>query len=161
MTEFAIRQYRPEDADRVRRVHEAAFRAAPIEFIEDAPDEEHLRNIAATYLDGSGEFLVGESSAIVAIGGFKPVDGETVEIKRMRVHPDHQRNGYGRALLEALETRARERGYTAAVLETHVALEAAIGFYEANGYQETRREPHPVAGDTFIRYRKELGSYRK
>lgn len=156
MAAFEIRRYRPGDADRIRRVHEAAFRAAPVEFIEDTPGEEDLRKLVSVCLDGAGDLLVGELSDIVAVGGFKPGDEGTVEIKRMRVHPDHQRNGYGQALLEALEDRGRERGYEAAVLETHVALDAAIGFYEANGYTETGRKPHPVAGDTFIRYRKKL-----
>jgi GNAT superfamily N-acetyltransferase len=139
MATFDIRRYHPNDADRVRRVHEAAFQAAPIEFIEDAPDEGDLRNLASIYLDGAGDFLVGELSEIVAAGGFKPVDEETVELKRIRVRPNHQRNGYGRALLETIETRAHKQGYTAAVLETHVALHAAIRFYEANGYDTGRQ----------------------
>jgi ribosomal protein S18 acetylase RimI-like enzyme len=156
MTEFEIRRYEPDDADRVWRVHEAAFRAAPIEFIEGASGDEELRDLTSMYLDGAGDFLVGERGKIVAIGGYKPVDERTIEIKRMRVHPDYQRRGYGRALLEALETRARKQDYEIAVLCTHVALDAAIQFYEASGYEETHREPHPVAGDTFVYYRREL-----
>lgn len=156
MPEFTIRRYEPGDAEQVWRVHEAAFRAAPIEFISDAATDEDLRNLASQYLDEPGAFLVGEMSEIVAIGGFKPTDERTVEIKRMRVHPEYQRRGYGQALLDALETRARRQGYETAVLGTHVALDAAIQFYESNGYEETHREPHPVAGDTFVYYRKDL-----
>lgn len=158
MPAFEIRRFEPSDAERVWDVHEAAFRAAPIEFIEDASADEDLRRVSSQYLDGPGEFLVGVLSEIVAVGGYKPVDGRTVEIKRMRVHPDHQREGYGRKILDDLETRATEQGYEVATLATHVALDAAIEFYEASGYVETRRAPHPVAGDTFVYYEKALSS---
>jgi ribosomal protein S18 acetylase RimI-like enzyme len=160
MADLQIRRYEPSDQDRVWRVHEAAFEAAPIEFIEDPTRTEKLRAIEESYLDGSGEFLVGETGEIVAIGGFAVTDGSTVEISRMRVHPASQRQGYGQALLAALEERAREQGFEVAELGTHVALTAARAFYEANGYHETRRDPHPVAGDTFVYYRKDLDPTR-
>lgn len=156
MAELDVRRYESGDADGVWEVHEAAFRAAPIEFIEDAAADEDLRHVGSQYLEGTGEFLVGEVDDVVAVGGFKPTDETTIEVRRMRVHPDAQRQGYGQTLLDALETRARERGYAAAVLGTHAALEPAMRFYETNGYEETRRESHPVAGDTFVYYRKDL-----
>ena len=160
MSEFRIRRYDAGDAGRVWRVHEAAFEAAPIEFVENPACTENLRDVPGTYLDGSGEFLVGETGTIVAIGGFSRADGTTVEINRMRVHPQYQRRGYGRALLGELEDRARSRGFEIAVLGTHVDLDAARQFYEVNGYHETHRDPHPIAGDTFVYYRKNLRSPR-
>lgn len=154
---LTLRRYEESDSEQIRTVHERAIRASPIEFIEDAPDED-LADITGHYFDSGGEFLVGLlDNEVVAIGGFQPEDANTVEIVRMRVHPDHQGLGFGDRLLEALERRARERTYTSAVLYTNERLRAARALYEKHGYEETRRETIQT-GDTFIYYRKQLGS---
>ena len=159
VTDLTLRRYRPADADRVWAVHEAALRASPLEFVEDAPADADLREIEATYLDAGGEFLVGVVvGRVVAVGGFRPADGDddAVEIRRMRVHPDHQREGYGGRVLSALETRARDRGFDAAVLETNERLAAAQRLYERRGYEVVGRDTRPVTGDEFVSFRKEL-----
>lgn len=136
---FTIRRYKPADADDVWTVHERALRASPLEFREDAPDTD-LREIADRCLDAGGEFLVGERDGeLVATGGFQPGEDDAAELRRMRVHPDHQRRGYGRRLLEALEARARAHGFERIVLDTNEHLRAARALYEAHGYNETRR----------------------
>jgi ribosomal protein S18 acetylase RimI-like enzyme len=61
------------------------------------------------------------------------------EIKRMRVSPAHQRNGFGQAILSALERRAVELGYAALHLDTTVQQKAAQGLYVKNGYREAGR----------------------
>lgn len=153
--ELTIRRYEPSDAAAVWAVHERALRASPLPFVEDAPADDDLRDVAATYLE-DGEFLVGAVDDVVAVGGFQPRDGETVEIRRMRVDPEHQRRGYGRRLLTALERRACDRGYATAALETHVDLTAAQALYESAGYEESGRDRHPETGDEFVSYRKRL-----
>lgn len=154
--EIALRRYDSADAGQVWRVHEAALRASPIEFIEGAPDDD-LTDITGCYLDDGGEFLVGlVRETIVAIGGFQPRSLETVEIRRMRVHPDQQRQGYGRRLLVELEARAQNAGYTHAVLYTLEQLTAARALYEAHDYEESRRETHPATGDETVHYEKRL-----
>jgi ribosomal protein S18 acetylase RimI-like enzyme len=134
----------------VWELHEEVMRDAdaladPDSAITDAlPDGEELDAdldaIEEEYLESGGEFLVGEvAGEVVAMGAFRPVDDETVEITRMRVAPDHQRRGYGRRMLDALEAEARERGYAAFELDTLARQAAARGLYEASGYRETER----------------------
>lgn len=168
--ELSIRRYEPGDAEAVWAVHERALRASPIDFLESVPGDEDLRAIPEEYLDFGGEFLVGTvDGEVVAIGGFRPtgddgtedsgttaVDDEAVEFKRMRVHPDHQRNGYGEALLTRLETLAAERGFDRVVLETNELLTAARTLYETRGYEQFETESHPATGEQLVRYRKEL-----
>lgn len=157
VSDLTIRRYESSDAEQVWTVHELAFRASPLEFVEDAPADEDITEITGRYLDTGGEFLVGLSEdGIVAIGGFQFREGKTVEIRRMRVHPDHQRQGYGERLLEALEERAQKRGVNRIVHETNEHLIAAQNLYKKHGYEVTRRETHPVTGDEFISYEKEL-----
>ena len=121
-----IRRYRDSDRDDVWSLHRNA-----IEQIEalDAGDDYYtdLHEIATAYLEPGGEFLVGRvEGRIVAMGGFiRTSDGEA-EIKRMRVHSSYQRRGFGRAILEVLEDRARQSGVKALHLETTVEQRAAI-----------------------------------
>lgn len=155
---LTVRRYRESDAEDVWVVHERALRASPIEFVEDAPDDKDLTEITAHYLHEGGEFLVGVvDGTVVATGGFLPENGESAEILRMRVHPDHQGQGYGERILQSLERRARDRGYTVLVLYTNAQLRAARQLYEKNGYEETSRETIHT-GDTFVYYRKQLAT---
>ena len=153
---FSIRRYQPADAARVWEVHEMTMRDADAYLDPEAlPGDEtldaDLRAVEKTYLDGSGEFLVGERDGrVVATGGFRSVrvdtDGDspwadvgdrTLEITRMRVAPDHQGNGYGTRILTGLEERARERGAETLVLDTLARLSAARRLYERHGYRQT------------------------
>ena len=56
------------------------------------------------------------------------------ELKRMFTRPEVRRTGAGRALLAALEERARELGFTRVVLETGTAQPEAIALYTSSGY---------------------------
>lgn len=72
--------------------------------------------------------------ALAGCGCFKPFDDDAVELKRVYVDPAHRGMGVGRALVDALETWAKELGYRAAVLETGVRQAAALVLYERAGY---------------------------
>ena len=74
----------------------------------------------------------------------------------MRVHPDRQRRGFGRAILEALERRAAELGCTRLHMERTTAQEAAQRLYRARGYRETGRAMH--GGFETVRFEKRLGA---
>ena len=74
----------------------------------------------------------------VACGCFKEFDGESVEIKRMFVRKDFRGKGISRIILNELESRAGEKGYKKAVLETGIKQEEAIGLYLKNGYKKIK-----------------------
>ena len=99
-----------------------------------------LDEIPAIYLDARGEFLVGTvGERVVAMGALRRVSDTSARITRMRVHPDHQRRGYGRRVLERLERRAAELGYSRLELDTTTLQTAAQALYASAGYVETRR----------------------
>jgi GNAT superfamily N-acetyltransferase len=72
----------------------------------------------------------------------------------MRVHPEVQRRGFGRAILLALEQRARELGYGRLVLDTTTRQQAAIALYQNNGFVQTGRTT--VAGMATLLFAKRL-----
>jgi GNAT superfamily N-acetyltransferase len=84
----------------------------------------------------SGDFLVVfHDGRLVGCGGLKRLDDAACEIKRMYVAPAARGHGLSRRLLEALEDRAREIGYSIARLDTADRQPAALPLYERAGYR--------------------------
>lgn len=133
-----LRRFEPEDRDQVWALHECSLTAVPAAHSQDYWAD--LRDVTRHYIEAGGEFLVGGvGNSLVAMGGFKPLSAEEVEIVRMRVHPDWQRRGLGATLLSTLEKAARERGYGLVHLETTVVQTAALALYRSHGYAEVGR----------------------
>lgn len=83
----------------------------------------------------NGAFIVGyEEGTAICCGGIKRLDQEACELKRMYVIPEARGRGVARMLLAALETRARELGYTIARLDTGPKQPGARHLYESAGY---------------------------
>jgi GNAT superfamily N-acetyltransferase len=138
-TDLIIRQYQPADQPVVWELHVVCMRQIDA-YIDDRSLETDLHDIAGVYLNNRGDFLVGEAAgAIVAMGALRPLTDTRGEIKRMRVHPTMQGRGYGRVILNALEDRARDLGYTELELETSVVQAAALGLYRSHGFVEFKR----------------------
>jgi len=150
-----IRQYRDGDADAVWELHNLALEGTGAH-LGNGPWDKDLKRIREVYLDGAGEFVVGVlDGRIVAMGGLKRTGDERAEIKRMRVHPDYQRRGFGSAILEHLERRARLLGYRVLHLVTAVVQISARRLYEKSGYREVGRTV--VGGLDTILYEKRIG----
>jgi GNAT superfamily N-acetyltransferase len=88
-----------------------------------------------------GAFLVGyEDERAIAIGGLRPLEADGIcEIKRMYVVPGAQSRGAGRALLAALEDKARELGYARVRLDAGRAQTRSIALFAKTGYIEIPR----------------------
>jgi len=75
-----------------------------------------------------------QESVAIGCGAFKEYDTNTVEIKRMFVHPDFRGKGVASAVLKELEIWAEETNYTACILETGKNNPEAVGLYHKSGY---------------------------
>ncbi len=141
MSELVLRRYRPADRDAVWELHNLALHEVGAHGGPGGWDDD-LHNIRAEYLDVGGEFLVGLlEGRIVAMGALWPEGEDVAWIKRMRVHPDFQRRGFGRRILRALIDRARADGYAKLKLDTTTLQTAAHRLYESEGFvQTTARE---------------------
>jgi DNA-binding MarR family transcriptional regulator len=72
----------------------------------------------------------------VACGALKPMAPGVAYLKRMWVADLVRGLGFGRRMLAALESQARELGFTTVRLETNRALTEAIRLYRGSGYVE-------------------------
>ncbi|MGV3619263.1 MAG: GNAT family N-acetyltransferase [Archangium sp.] len=69
-------------------------------------------------------------------GAVKVLEHGIGEVKRMWIHPELRGRGMGRALLDALESRARKLGVKRVRLDTSAHLPEAIRLYVNAGYRE-------------------------
>ena len=135
-----IRQYQPIDKGSVRELHIQALEPTGAMLPGGPWNDDDLSDISNQYLTNGGEFLVGVlDNRIVCMGALKKKSDTTGEIKRMRVLPDFQRKGYGQLMLDRLEARARQFGYTQLCLDTTTKQIPAQNLYKKNGYCEISR----------------------
>ena len=133
-----IRRYQDADNPAVLELHHLALEATGAYFPGKWNDD--LDDIPIHYLNNGGEFLVGIlDGKIVCMGAFRRKSDTLAEIKRMRVLPECQRRGFGQIILNQLETKAIQLGYTELCLDTTTLQIAAQKFYGKNGFIEVRR----------------------
>jgi len=89
-------------------------------------------------------------------GAFRPYNEQTVEIKRMFVRPESRGQGVARLILEALESEARQRGYTRSILETGNKNYEAIAAYPTCGYSRIDPFGHYVGSAKSVCFGKSL-----
>ena len=136
---LTLRRYRDLDLDAVWTLHVLGLE----QFGANAghgPWDDDLKRIGDVYLSSGGDFLMGElKGRVVAMGGVRPTSATRAELKRMRVHPDFQRRGFGQLILDALERRARDLSFRTLHLDTTVSQIPAQRLYLKNGFQEVGR----------------------
>jgi GNAT superfamily N-acetyltransferase len=129
----------------------AAVKALVLDFVAWADTQDPDAAVAPTFrnleaeLDGlpgiygppTGCFLLarndGQPAGCVA---FRPIDVDTVELKRMYVRPDQRGNGIGLALVRALLDVARAQGRQKVVLDSYHTMTGAHAIYRSVGFRD-------------------------
>lgn len=113
--------------------------------------ETELAGLPGPYAEPAGVVLLafegGEPAGCVALKSLETEGAErTCEMKRLWVRPQYQGRGIGRTLAEGAVHLARERGYSAMVLDTMPhAMQPAYALYRAMGFEPIGRGwPNPV-----------------
>jgi putative acetyltransferase len=112
--------------------------------LADQPD---LANIPDFYQSKNGDFWVAENVLGEVIGTIALIDIGANEgaIRKMFVHKEFRgkTHGVAQALFNALFEKAEKQGMNALYLGTIARLEAAIRFYERNGFKPIEKEDLP------------------
>ena len=85
-------------------------------------------------------FAVTDGARVMAYGGMLTVLDEG-QITNIATHPDHRRNGYAAAVLEALLAEARLRRLSFVTLEVRESNVPAISLYQKHGFETVGRRP--------------------
>jgi N-acetylglutamate synthase-like GNAT family acetyltransferase len=112
-------------------------------FLSTAYFDDVLRAKPATAAPGLDLVAADAAGRVVAIMDTS-VEGDAATIDTVAVHPDHQRRGLGRELLEQTRTRARKLG--AATLDAWTRDDAdTLSWYRAMGFTESDHYLHVYA----------------
>lgn len=153
---LTIRRYQAGDYEIVWDLHHQALGPTGA-LLPDGKYNKDLFDIENHYINNQGEFLVGILEGnIVCMGAIRKESDMLAEVKRMRVYPEYQHWGFGQQILDKLEERAIQLGYTQLCLDTTTGQIAAQNFYKKNGYIEVRREMIPGYDLELIFYEKKL-----
>ncbi|GAA1180673.1 GNAT family N-acetyltransferase [Ornithinimicrobium humiphilum] len=158
-TRPTVRHVRADEHDEVGRLLVAAY--APSGMAPDEPYWHHLRDTAArtrdaevwvAELDGR---VVGTVTWAGAGSSQQEIaqEGEA-EFRMLGVDPGVQGRGVGRALLQAIEDRARTDGYPALVLCSATWMTSAHRLYERAGFHRIpERDWSPTPTVDLLAYR--------
>lgn len=136
-----IREAAPEDADAVRRVADAAWHDAH----DDIVGADAVDGFLAEYYDPADlreRYRDDDSTTFVAtvdggvVGYATGVPGEDAySLGSIYVHPECQGDSIGSALLERVENEALASIFDTLRLVVMADNDAAVGFYEARGFE--------------------------
>lgn len=115
--------------------------------IEEEIDDEDVVGV------GNHLYIVDEAGTPVATARFKKYDETTAKIQRVAVIRAYRKAGFGRSVMEAIESMASKSGFTSAVLDAQTHAE---GFYQFLGYRTISTEPFYDAGILHVKMRKAL-----
>jgi ribosomal protein S18 acetylase RimI-like enzyme len=169
VAEIRLRHATPGDARAIAAIHVAAWRAAyrtllPDSFLAALDIEEHAAkwSSALSRPSPSRVALAERDGALVGFCSYGATrDDEApdvAEIYALNVHPDHWRQGAGRALCAEAYREAAVRGHSAITLWVMAANGNARRFYQDLGYASdggARRNVQFIAeGFDEVRHRK-------
>jgi GNAT superfamily N-acetyltransferase len=111
----------------------------------------------AEFVLPNGLFLVGLLDGLaVATGGWRIIDADVAEIKRMYVAATFRRRGLSRLLLAEIERTAARAGVQRLVLNTGPEQPEAVALYEQSGYLPTPGFGHYACHPHALFYEKKL-----
>jgi len=121
-----IRSFHADDA----RAVIALWRACDLTRPWNDPAKDIDRKVAVA----DDLFLVGEVEGVVVASAMAGYDGHRGWINYLAVHPDHQRGGFARELMDEAERRLRARGCPKINLQVRASNAAALAFYDRIGF---------------------------
>jgi ribosomal protein S18 acetylase RimI-like enzyme len=147
MGSLVFRSAAAGDAALVQTISAEAYRPAylavvgfvPKPALEDYSDRIRQGNVWVAELDG-------EPCGVLVL---EPAP-QHLTIYSIAVLPRHQRAGLGKALLSFGENRALDAGRSEIRLYTNPRMKRNVAFYQASGFAEIERRPHPSRPGEFL-----------
>lgn len=140
---LTIRNFQPEDQERVRRLILEGL-GEHFGHIDPALNPD-LDDIETSYIQAGHYFAVAESAGqIVGSGALVSEASEAGRIVRVSVAPAYRRAGIGRLLVEHLLRAAEKRQFEQVLVETNLDWYDAIRLYQRCGFNEYARDDESV-----------------
>jgi predicted N-acetyltransferase YhbS len=138
-----LREARLSDAAAVRRLTRAAYEEH--RELLDPPSGVHSETARAVerFLRLGGAMLALTDGETVGAVRYSRSDDDAIWLGRLAVLPSHRRRGIGRALVAAVEEKARRMGARRVTLGVRVQLPGNRALFESLGYRVDGERSHP------------------
>jgi GNAT superfamily N-acetyltransferase len=139
-----IREFTTSDQAQVNRLQDAFMVEFFPEFANDPRQYQwnaDVYQIDESFLQNGGKVWVAEvGDVIVGFGGFRLVDANTAEIKRVRIDSRHRSKGLGKSIIKHIESYCKTTDIKTINVDTDNRFAAAISMYTNMGYVLLRSE---------------------
>lgn len=125
-----FREMLPEDADAVAEVEKQCF---PVPWSRESFWREASNENTLYLLALNDDEVIGYAGTWISF--------EEAQITNVAIVPEYRGNGNGRAMMEELICRVKEKGVTAMTLEVRPSNAVALGLYESLGFKDCGRRP--------------------
>ena len=99
-----------------------------------APQNNPQRDIERKLKVDPDLFLIGALDSVIVATVMGGYEGHRGWINYLAVHPEYQRKGYGKKIMEVVEQRIKAKGCPKINLQVRATNREVIRFYEALGY---------------------------
>ena len=156
MTEFTLRRAVRADLPHLGAIEKAAGAMFPVERVPDPSQTLSLEDLEQSCAEDA--LLVAEADGVLL--GFAVCYEEEdiyLHLEELSVHPDHGRQGIGRALLMEVVALAQSMQLAAVTLTTFSDIAWNGPFYRSAGFTEIDRESAPDYLQQCLRDEESLG----
>ena len=101
------------------------------------PESNHLEPVEKLISPAYFFIAARQNQELLGIASFRRTTDSYVEIKRLYLPHQHRGMGLAIKLMDALEEKARQEGYSEARLETGIHQNEALSLYQKLGYEYT------------------------
>ena len=132
-------------------------------YLEVQNFDNELESPGKKYSDGGGIYIAYVDGTVAGCVGFRKLDDDSAELKRMYLRPAFRGMHISPKMLEKCLCDASALGYKRMYLDTLRSLKSAIGLYRSYGFEEIGPyNSNPVEGDMlyFVKNLKGKESFR-
>jgi GNAT superfamily N-acetyltransferase len=137
----------PAEIDAVRTLFAEYKQAVGVDLWFGSAFQRELEQLPEPYGPPGGRLLVArEGDEFAGCGALRPVDADTVELRRLWVRRPFRKRGLAHELVESLLAWARQAGYRKVRLEVLSVMPQADALFRSLGFEplpETRVNPFP------------------
>lgn len=150
-SEINIRSASNADCEKIQELVFGVLREYDLELDLHGTDLD-IADIESNYLKRGGifELLEDERGNLLGTVGLYPLDGETIELRKMYFAKELRGHGYGKKALARMIERAKELGFKRMYLETASVLKEAVHLYEKFGFVPTGEKHTPRCDQGYV-----------
>ena len=141
---MSIREFIAKDQPGINKLQEEFMIEFFPEFADDPKQYEwnaDVYDVNEHYLNRGGKIWVADIGDYIAgFGGFRLVDQNTAEIKRVRINSQHRGKGLGKTIVKEIENYCSGSDVKKILVDTDDRFEAAKNMYISMGYEIIRSE---------------------